>query len=62
MIEFILSLPTWLGFGAAMVVTAVVGLVVYFVSYKLISKYQSYDLMDPTALEYLIETLQIGAS
>jgi len=48
MIEFILSLPTWLGFGAAMVTTTVVGLVVYIVSYKLISKYQRHDLMDPT--------------
>ena len=48
MIEFIFSLPTWLGFGAAMVTTAVVGLVVYIVSYKLISKYQSHDLIDPT--------------
>jgi uncharacterized membrane protein len=48
MIEFILSLPTWLGFVTAMVLTAVVGLVVYFLSYKLISKYQRHDLMDPT--------------
>jgi len=48
MIEFILSLPTWLGFAAAVVTTSVVGLGVYVVSYKLISKYQRHDLMDPT--------------
>jgi hypothetical protein len=48
MIEFLLSLPTWVGCGAAMIFAAVVGLVVYFVSYKLISKYQKDDLKDPT--------------
>jgi hypothetical protein len=47
--EFILSLPTWLGFATAMVITAVVGLVVYVVSHKFISKYQSHELKDPTS-------------
>ena len=49
MIEFMLSLPTWVGCGVAMVTAAVVGLVIYVVSYKLISKYQSQDLKDPTS-------------
>jgi hypothetical protein len=49
MIEFILSQPTWIGCGVSMVTAAVVGLVVYVVSYKLISKYQSQDLKDPTS-------------
>ena len=49
MIEFLLSLPTWVGCCVAMVSTTVVGLVVYLVSYKFISKYQRYDLKDPTS-------------
>jgi hypothetical protein len=48
MIEYLLSLPTWLGCSVAMVSTAVFGLVVYVVSYKLITKYKSDDLKDPT--------------
>jgi hypothetical protein len=47
MIELLLSLPTWVGCGVAMVSTSVLGLVVYFVSYKLIEKYKSFELKDP---------------
>ena len=49
MIEFLLSLPTWIGCGAAMVSMAVFGLLVYVISYKLINKYKSEDLKDPTS-------------
>jgi len=49
MIEFVLSLPTWLGLGFAMILTLVMGLVVYIVSYKLISKNQNFDLKEPTS-------------
>ena len=48
MIEFLLLLPTWVGCCIAMVSTTVVGLVVYLVFYKFISKYQSYDLKEST--------------
>ena len=48
MMEFVLSLPTGAGCAVAMVFTTVVGLVFYLVSYKLISKYQSDELRDPT--------------
>ena len=48
MIDFLLSLSTWAGCGVTMVSTAVLGLVVYVVSYKLITKYKSDDLKDPT--------------
>ena len=48
MIEFLLSLSDWVGIAASMVGTAAVGLVVYLVSYKLISKYQSDELKEPT--------------
>jgi len=44
-----LSLPMWLGCIVAMTFTTVVGLAVYFVSYKLISKYQRGELKDPTS-------------
>ena len=47
MIEFILSLPTWVGCGFAMVLTTVLGLVVYVVSYKLIEKSKNVKLKDP---------------
>jgi hypothetical protein len=49
MITFLLSLPTWAGCGVTMVFTTIVGLVVYLVSYKLISKYQHEDMQDPTS-------------
>ena len=58
MIDFLLSLPTWAGCIVAMLTTAVVGLVVYLVSYKLITKYQSHDLKDPiTSLFRLVGLL-----
>jgi len=60
MIEFLLSLPTWVGCGVAMIFTAVVGLVVYFVSYKLISKYQSDELKDPTSSLFRVVGLLVS--
>jgi hypothetical protein len=58
MIDFLLSLPTWAGCLVAMLTAAVVGLVVYLVSYKLITKYQSHDLKDPiTSLFRLVGLL-----
>jgi len=47
MIEFILSLPTWIGCGFAMVSTTVFGFAVYFGSYKLINKSKNIQLKDP---------------
>ena len=47
MIEFILSLPTWIGCAFAMVSTTVLGLVVYVVSYKLIEKSKNVNLKEP---------------
>ena len=44
MLDFLLSLPTWLGCGLIMFSTALFGLVVYVVSYKLITKYKNDDL------------------
>lgn len=49
MITFLLSLPTWAGCGVTMVFTTIVGLVVYLVFYKIISKYQREDMQDPTS-------------
>ena len=60
MIEFLLLLPTWLGFATAMVITAMVGLVVYLVSHKLISNYQSYDLKDPTSSLFRVVGLLVS--
>jgi len=45
----LLSLATWAGCIVATGLTAVVGFVVYLVSYKLISKYQREDMQDPTS-------------
>ena len=47
MVEFILSLPTWLGCGFTMVATAVLGLVVYVASYKLIKRSKKVQLKEP---------------
>ena len=47
MIEFMLSLPMWIGIGFAMVSMTVLSLVVYFVSYKLIGRYKNVQLKDP---------------
>ena len=49
MVEFIISLPVWVGCGLAMVFTSVFGLVVYVLSYKIITKYKTEDLKDPTS-------------
>ena len=49
MIEFLLSLSDWVGNLVSMVGTALVGLVVYVVSYKLILKYKSDELKDPAS-------------
>ena len=49
MIEFLLSLSTWSGSLLAMAISTILGLVVYITSYKLISKYQSDELKDPTS-------------
>lgn len=49
MVELILSLPMWVGIGVAVVLATVVGLIVYFVSYKFISRYQSDELRDSTS-------------
>ena len=49
MIELLLSLPDIVGAAVAMVIAAVLGLAVYLIAYKLISKYQSDELKDPTS-------------
>jgi hypothetical protein len=49
MIEFVLSLPTWFGCALSMIATALVSLLVYLVSYRLTSKYQSDSMTDPTS-------------
>ncbi|NIT54609.1 MAG: hypothetical protein GWO41_18120, partial [candidate division Zixibacteria bacterium] len=48
MIEFLLSLSDWAGSLVSMGGAAALGLLVYLVSYKLISKYQIDELKDPT--------------
>ena len=48
MIEFLLSLPTWIGFGVTMVSTALAGFVVYLVFYTFIQKYKREDVKEPT--------------
>jgi len=47
MIEFILSLPAWIGCALAMVSTTLLGLVVYVISYKFNEKYKKVELKDP---------------
>ena len=47
MVEFILSLPVWIGCGFTMVATTVAGLAVYLVSYKLINRSKSVQLKEP---------------
>jgi hypothetical protein len=47
MIESILSLPTWIGCGIAMVSTTLLGLVVYVISYMFNEKYKKVELKDP---------------
>jgi hypothetical protein len=60
MIEFLLSLPTWVGYSVAMIVTAVVGLLVYLVSYKLISKYQRDEIKEPTSSLFRVVDLLVN--
>ena len=48
MIEFILSLPTWVGCSITMGSAALAGLVVYLAFHKLISRYKSQDIKEPT--------------
>ena len=58
MIDFILSLPDWLGIIIAMLFTTGVGLLVYAISYKLTSKYQSRDFKSAaSSLFYVIGVL-----
>jgi len=47
MVDFLLSLPTWLGCSVAMATTTVAGFVFYLVFVKFIEKYKGYDLKDP---------------
>ena len=47
MVDFLLSLPTWLGCVVAMVTTACVGFVVYLGFVKFFSNYDNYDFKDP---------------
>jgi hypothetical protein len=49
MIEFLISLPSWIGCIVVMGFTAVVGLVVYLVFYKFISNYKREGLKDATS-------------
>ena len=60
MVEFLISLPTWAGCSVAMVSTAVFGLVVYVFSYKLITKYKSEDLKDPTSSLFRVVGLLVS--
>jgi len=49
MIDFLLSLSTWVGCVVAMGFSAIVGFVFYLVFYKFISKYKREDMKDPTS-------------
>ena len=60
MIEFILSLPTWVGCGLAMISTSVFGFAVYFVFYKFISKHEGYELKDPVNNVFRVVGLLVG--
>ena len=59
MVDFLLSLPTWLGCSVAMATTTGVGFVVYLVFVQFISKYQGYDLKDPINIANLLIITQI---
>ena len=61
MIEFLLSLPTSVGFGVTMVSTAVAGFVVYLVFYKLIQKYKREDVKEPTNNLFRVVSLLVSA-
>ena len=60
MIEFLLSLPTWVGGGMAMSIVGVVGFVVYFISSKLISKYQRGELKEPISSVFRVVGLLVS--
>ncbi len=49
MIEFLLSVSTWLGITVSMVLATSAGLLVYSISYKLIARYETGELKDPTS-------------
>ncbi len=49
MVELIISLPVWIGCCVSMAFTSVFGILIYTVSYKIISKYKTEDLKDPTS-------------
>ena len=49
MIESVLSVSTWLGITISMVLAAAAGLLVYGIAYKLIARYQTDELKDPTS-------------
>ena len=48
MIDVLLSLPDWIGAAIAMSLTTVIGLTVYAVSYRMISRARREDMRDPT--------------
>ncbi len=60
MLEFVLSLPEWVGVAAAMVAATVIGLAVYFAAYRLISKYQEEDLKDPMSSLFRVVGVLVG--
>ena len=49
MIEFLLSLSTWLGITVSMALATAAGLLVYGISNKLIARYENVELKDPTS-------------
>ena len=60
MIEFLLSQSTLAGSVTAMVLATAAGLLVYCIFYKLISKYQSDDLKDPTSGLFRVISTLVG--
>ena len=60
MLEFVLSLPEWVGVAAAMIAATVIGLAVYFAAYRLISKYQEEELKDPMSSLFRVVGVLVG--
>jgi hypothetical protein len=60
MIDHLLSLSTWAGCSVAMFFTAVEGLVIYFVFYKLISKYNLEGMRNPTSILFRAVTVLVS--
>ncbi len=60
MIEYILSLPDWAGIVVAMAVTTAVGLAVYLIAHKLIARYRTEDLKDPTGSLFRVVGMLVG--